>query len=278
MTYKEPLTITKILDIIDESSGNIDEFLSIINKFHLRFNDEGLSYPVTCVKFDAKRKEIELMCTTEKEEKHEDRYFMRRWEEEYYIFDSEIVSEKEVDEHIDYDDYSIFSESLAGEVIVNRLNIDDEFSSAVQLLMFKNGVHDLDELRDVLEICGKVFNNLNAKNKRFEVETDNFDVSIKDNLAKKYPFNITCESADDYEKIIDEAISVTVLLNQLWNQTRRFEHYSHEHKKESQILSEKLSNAEAQVVALEKIIKTIQYDYENAHGMDIRNTDWLTLK
>ena len=210
-------------------------------------------------------------------ETKEDRYFMRRWEEEYYIFDSEIVSEKEVDEYIDYDDYSIFSESLAGEVIVNRLNIDDEFSSAVQYLMFKNGVSDLDGVRDVLEIYGKVFNNLNAKNKRFEVKTDiGFDVSIKDNLAKKYPFAVACECADDYETIIDEAMSVTVLLNQLWNQTLRFEYYSHEHKKESQILTEKLSNAEAHIVALEKIIKTITNDYENAHGMDIRNADWFT--
>ena len=65
-----------------------------------------------------------------------------------------------------------------------------------------------------------------SENKRFEVETDEgFVISIKDNLTKKYPFSISCESVDDYENLIDEVMNVTVLLNQLWEQTRRFEVY-----------------------------------------------------
>ena len=68
-----------------------------------------------------------------------------------------------------------------------------------------------------------------TENKRFEVETnEGFEVSIKDNLTKKYPFSVSCESVDDYENIINEAMSVGVLLNQLWEQTLRFCRYNTE--------------------------------------------------
>ena len=73
--------------------------------------------------------------------------------------------------------------------------------------------------------------------KRFEVETDEgFVVSIKDNLTKKYPFSISCESVDDYENIINEAMSVGVLLNQVWEQTQRFEKHNQRLENENEQL------------------------------------------
>lgn len=50
------------------------------------------------------------------------RYFKRDWEEEYYIFDSQTVSEKEFDEKVQYEDYQAFEDSMAGEEVVNTLN------------------------------------------------------------------------------------------------------------------------------------------------------------
>ena len=50
-----------------------------------------------------------------------DRYFKKEWEESYYIFDSETITEKEVDEAIEYDN-KVFSLSMQGDEIVDRLN------------------------------------------------------------------------------------------------------------------------------------------------------------
>ena len=50
------------------------------------------------------------------------RYFKRMWEEEYYIFDSETISEKEFDEKVEYEDYRAFEDSMQGDEVVNRLN------------------------------------------------------------------------------------------------------------------------------------------------------------
>lgn len=52
----------------------------------------------------------------------EKRYFKREWEEEYYIFDSETISEKEFDEKVEYEDYQAFADSMMGDEVVDRLN------------------------------------------------------------------------------------------------------------------------------------------------------------
>ena len=55
------------------------------------------------------------------------RYFKRMWEEEYYIFDSEIISENEFDEKLEYEDYQAFADSMLGDEVVNKLNqLNDE--------------------------------------------------------------------------------------------------------------------------------------------------------
>lgn len=50
------------------------------------------------------------------------RYFKRMWEEEYYIFDSETISENEFDEKVEYEDYQAFSSSMTGDEVVEFLN------------------------------------------------------------------------------------------------------------------------------------------------------------
>ena len=57
----------------------------------------------------------------------EKRYFKRMWEEEYYIFDSQTISEKEFDEKVEYEDYRAFADSLMGDEVVEKLNeLNDE--------------------------------------------------------------------------------------------------------------------------------------------------------
>lgn len=50
------------------------------------------------------------------------RYFKRMWEEEYYIFDSETISEEKFDEKVEYEEYRAFEDSMMGDEVVNRLN------------------------------------------------------------------------------------------------------------------------------------------------------------
>ena len=52
----------------------------------------------------------------------EKRYFKRMWEDEFYIFDSQTISEKEFDEKVEYEDYQAFADSLMGDEVVDRLN------------------------------------------------------------------------------------------------------------------------------------------------------------
>ena len=57
----------------------------------------------------------------------EKRYFERKWEGEYYIFDSQTISEKEFDEKVQYEDYRAFEDCMYGDDVINRMNeLNDE--------------------------------------------------------------------------------------------------------------------------------------------------------
>lgn len=56
----------------------------------------------------------------------EKRYFKKEWEEEYYIFDSETVTERDFEEKLDYEGYRAFEDSMMGDDVVDRLNEQHE--------------------------------------------------------------------------------------------------------------------------------------------------------
>ena len=57
----------------------------------------------------------------------EKRYFEKRWGEEYYIFDSNAISESDFEKKLEYQDYKAFEDSMMGDEVVNRLNeLSDE--------------------------------------------------------------------------------------------------------------------------------------------------------
>ena len=52
------------------------------------------------------------------------------------------------------------------------------------------------------------------------------EVSLKDNLAKDFPFIINCENVDDFEILLQEVTNCCNRLNNSWEQTKRFEKYN----------------------------------------------------
>lgn len=65
------------------------------------------------------------------------------WGDEYYIFDSQVISEKDFDEKVEYEDYQAFADSMTGENVINRLNeLNDEnkqYKAFIKRLTNKNG-------------------------------------------------------------------------------------------------------------------------------------------
>ena len=56
----------------------------------------------------------------------EKRYYCKDYEELYYIFDSNTISEKEFDEKEKYEGYTAFEDSLTSEEIIKLLNENEE--------------------------------------------------------------------------------------------------------------------------------------------------------
>ena len=56
----------------------------------------------------------------------EKRYYEKRYGEEFYIFDSEIISEKDFEKKLEIHGYKAFEDSLTGKEIVNKINMQDE--------------------------------------------------------------------------------------------------------------------------------------------------------
>ena len=68
-----------------------------------------------------------------------------------------------------------------------------------------------------------------TENKRYVVMTDtDLEISLKDNITKKYPFSLICENIDEFEPLLNEVTNVCAELNKNWEQTLRFEGYNQE--------------------------------------------------
>lgn len=66
------------------------------------------------------------------------RYYLIDYNEEYYIFDSQIITEEEVKEKIEYT-YQVFADSLTGKEIVDKLNRQEK---RIKGLKETNGFYD----------------------------------------------------------------------------------------------------------------------------------------
>ena len=87
------------------------------------------------------------------------RYFKRMWEEEYYIFDSETISESDFEEKLEYQDYKAFEDSMIGDEVVNRLN--EQHETIQQLTQDIENLKITIKARETLiDVCEKKFKEL----------------------------------------------------------------------------------------------------------------------
>ena len=56
----------------------------------------------------------------------EKRYYKKEYEEEYYIFDSNTLSEKEFEKKVEYDGYDVFADSLTSKEVLDLLNENEK--------------------------------------------------------------------------------------------------------------------------------------------------------
>ena len=104
----------------------------------------------------------------------EKRYFKRMWEDEFYIFDSQTISEKEFDEKVEYEDYQSFADSLMGDEIVELLNENEQFRTALKEL---KEIGDYQEGR--IQELNEQNTRLTERNKRQYRQLDNLYTLIE---------------------------------------------------------------------------------------------------
>ena len=81
------------------------------------------------------------------------------WEEEYYIFDSETISESDFEEKLEYQDYKAFEDSMIGDEVVNRLN--EQHETIQQLTQDIENLKITIKARETLiDVCEKKFKEL----------------------------------------------------------------------------------------------------------------------
>lgn len=80
------------------------------------------------------------------------KYFIKEYDEEYYIFDSTKISEERVDLYSEYG-YNVFTSAMVGDDVVDLLNEQDE--------LIKELKQEVETLQDQLahgvsDLCGDV--------------------------------------------------------------------------------------------------------------------------
>ncbi|MBR0272389.1 MAG: hypothetical protein IJQ68_10460 [Methanobrevibacter sp.] len=114
-----------------------------------------------------------------------ERYFRIDYDEEYYIFDSNKLTKKEVEEKAEYS-YDVFSNSLTSEEIIDLLNENDELKKS----MFELGTIHADEMNKIDDkIVELECENEQLKKELFETKRDYLietaDISDKPYLEKE---------------------------------------------------------------------------------------------
>ena len=82
----------------------------------------------------------------------EKRYFKKMWEEEFYIFDSDTISESDFEEKLEYQLYKAFENSMMGDEVVSRLNeLHNENKKLKQELQKIYEIATVNKVRDIVE-------------------------------------------------------------------------------------------------------------------------------
>ena len=70
----------------------------------------------------------------------QERYYKKEYEEEYYIFDSNTLTEKEFEKKVEYEGYDLFADSLTPHEVLDLLNENEELKERVKQLQIDNTV------------------------------------------------------------------------------------------------------------------------------------------
>lgn len=68
------------------------------------------------------------------------RYFKKEYDEEFYILDSEVISEKDFEKKLNYQGYKAFEDSLTSDEIVGLLNENEQLKSENKELRQDNDI------------------------------------------------------------------------------------------------------------------------------------------
>ena len=100
---------------------------------------------------------------------------------------------------------------------------------------------------------------MTENNKRFVTMANiDLEVSIKDNLTKKYPFSLCCENLDEFESLLNEVTNVCAEMNKAWGQTQRFEAYNKRLMEENKQLNQAISDWKGSYDELYQDIKILE--------------------
>ena len=132
----------------------------------------------------------------------EKRYYEKKYGDEFYIFDSNTISEKEFEEKLDLQGYKVFEDSLTGKEVVDLLNENEQLKKVLSDVAKDREVI----VEDLISWSGGLITELEEENEklksdrvRFEEETrleitrrldkvfDCIDKKIN-NLQRKYDF------------------------------------------------------------------------------------------
>lgn len=81
------------------------------------------------------------------------RYYSKDYGEEFYIFDSQTLTEDEFDEQIEFEGYSVFADSLTQQEIVDLLNEKEQLKKDVEY--WKQVASQYSNELNVFEHCKK---------------------------------------------------------------------------------------------------------------------------
>ena len=137
----------------------------------------------------------------------EKRFFKKEYEEQYYIFDSETISEKDFDERYEYDGYVAFEDSMQGDEVVDKLNeqqdtiFEQKIAIDEMITDYKNLEKENEKLRKSEKINMEYAKQIVDENHKLRIAKN--DLRIENEKLKRKLKNLNLNEKNDVVKMID---------------------------------------------------------------------------
>lgn len=145
----------------------------------------------------------------------QERYYEKNYEESYYIFDSNTLTEKEFEKKVEYEGYDVFSDSLTPEEVLDLLNENEELKKRLSDFQ-KENYGNIDGIAFYQEenatLCEKIsdleYENEELKEKlneddkmRWSKKTEN---TVQDIDGEEYNIDEIVGALNHYQRTVDE--------------------------------------------------------------------------